>query len=308
MNSPMANRRFQASSQLRSNVKGPLLMPHQAAHLLGISKTQLRNLTRDKVLEVYIDPENGWTWYSELFLRAWLGLEPVDSNGASLRPLSKRERIAQKHRFTKTPSPSELHQAADNSTVGSSLRTEEEAALAKEQSRIVGQVSRTSPVGLIEPKVAQSVFRAMREGKSLADIVIEIGIHPAIARACADEYVDMTETLYLTHAEKKALDAMPMLEGQGFVLRNGEDLLDAVKKVLTKRSTCARCQKRSSRFCGDDACRSPEEEQNAAEQIQAANNAVMRAAATMIGTIPVAGPEANPANHPAFAKAPGNSR
>jgi hypothetical protein len=86
-----------------------------------------------------------------------------------------------------------------------------------------------------------AVFKLMKEGLSLADILIETGLHPRALRGVVREYELMSNTIIVM---KETLDRMNELSLNGtFPLKNGEMIYD-VMKIASQDQKCRSCKRR----------------------------------------------------------------
>lgn len=97
-------------------------------------------------------------------------------------------------------------------------------------------------------------FAALRAGKSLQDLVIDLTIHPSRARAIADDFASLGGGLYLSQSEVNSILAME-LPGPT-KLEKGADILELLKAVGSESAcSCARGERSLCILCVNDRIR-----------------------------------------------------
>jgi hypothetical protein len=103
---------------------------------------------------------------------------------------------------------------------------------------------RVLPLGY-DAEQSQNVFRMLKEGRELRDVVIETGILPDVLDEIIKAYERLTSTIFLSKATVDRLSAL-------FVVNfpiDGEDALMDVVEAASSEHKCIRCKARQGRIC-----------------------------------------------------------
>lgn len=95
-------------------------------------------------------------------------------------------------------------------------------------------------------KDASTVFKALREGKTLDEIVIEYGVHPLIVKAASDAFAQLRGGFFVSSDSARALERLP-IDGE-FPVQTGEQLIELLRAAL-EEAACEECQKKTRKVC-----------------------------------------------------------
>lgn len=93
---------------------------------------------------------------------------------------------------------------------------------------------------------ASVVFKALREGKTLDDIVIEASVHPLVVRAAAEAFAQLRGGLFVSAACMSELEKMP-IDGE-FPVQGDVQLIEMLRGALID-TACSECRKRKRKVC-----------------------------------------------------------
>lgn len=95
-------------------------------------------------------------------------------------------------------------------------------------------------------KDAATVFKALREGKALDDIVIEHGVHPLIVKAASEAYAQLRGSLFVSAERMRELEKMP-IDGE-WPIQNDVQLIEMLRGAL-EESSCEKCKRKTRKVC-----------------------------------------------------------
>lgn len=95
-------------------------------------------------------------------------------------------------------------------------------------------------------KDASTVFRALREGKALDDIVIEHAVHPHIVKAAAEAFAQLRGCLFLPAEFVRELEKLP-IDGE-FPVTSSDALAEMLRSALVENS-CTECNRKTRKVC-----------------------------------------------------------
>lgn len=93
---------------------------------------------------------------------------------------------------------------------------------------------------------ASIVFKALREGKALDDIVIESSVHPLIVKAASEAFAQLRGGLFLSVEHMRELEKMP-IDGE-WPVQSAKHLVDMLRGALEETS-CEKCKKKARKVC-----------------------------------------------------------
>ncbi len=102
------------------------------------------------------------------------------------------------------------------------------------------------PVIDFSGKDASTVFKALREGKALDDIVIEFTVHPFIVKAAAEAFAQLRGGLYISADKMKELEKMP-IDGE-WPIQSDTQFMEMLQGAL-EESACEGCKKKKRKVC-----------------------------------------------------------
>ena len=114
----------------------------------------------------------------------------------------------------------------------------------------MGSVRKSTEDITYSSQEAVGVFRLLREGRTLEEIVLEKEFHPALVQVIAKDYQAVSGAILIT---KPVVDEINKLSESGldgsFPVRSGEEILELLKEAADQR--CSGCGKRKrSQLCG----------------------------------------------------------
>lgn len=95
-------------------------------------------------------------------------------------------------------------------------------------------------------KDAATVFKALREGKALDDIVIEHAVHPLIVKAASEAFAQLRGSLFLSAEFLRELEKLP-IDGE-FPVTSSEALAVMLRDALVE-GACGECKRKTRKVC-----------------------------------------------------------
>jgi hypothetical protein len=126
------------------------------------------------------------------------------------------------------------------------FREEEVRALARRLRASEGSEDVEDPSRRYDGETARRVFRMLDDGKLIADVVIELGLHPSVAREIAREWSDLRGGLILGAEVLARLSAMPCISF-GDEVRTEAEFVEALESVSVER--CEVCEHNAAQVC-----------------------------------------------------------
>jgi hypothetical protein len=213
-------------SHLTKQFSGPLIQIRDAVQLTGLSRSEFKKRMLDGIYPSVLDEETGWRWIPKLDLLEIIASDPTsleNSNiGSANHSKSESKTSSQEKAAGKKPAHSHPRQASGN------------------------QGKSAKPAFLYTGTTAQIIFMLLREGKSIADIVIEKGIHPDVVHATANKYAELSGGLFLSSDEKKLLEEFMLAPVQ---MKTGAEIVTLAKKNAAARITCTQCFAHAAGYC-----------------------------------------------------------
>lgn len=93
---------------------------------------------------------------------------------------------------------------------------------------------------------ASIVFKALREGKALDDIVIDSSVHPLIVRAASEAFAQLRGGLFLSAEHMREIEKMP-IDGE-WPVQGAKQFVDMLRGVLEETS-CEKCKRKARKVC-----------------------------------------------------------
>ena len=93
---------------------------------------------------------------------------------------------------------------------------------------------------------ASVVFKALREGKTLDDIVVDHSVHPLVVKAAAEAFAQLRGGFFVSSESSRDLEKLP-IDGE-FPVQTGTQLVEMLRGALTDVA-CSECQKKTRKVC-----------------------------------------------------------
>lgn len=119
---------------------------------------------------------------------------------------------------------------------------EEQRMLSRKRSAEPGKEVQIDYTG----KDASTVFKALRDGKTLDEIVVEHAVHPLIVKAASDAFAQLRGGFFVSSDSARALEKLP-IDGE-FPVQTGEQLIEMLSTAL-EEAACEECQKKTRKVC-----------------------------------------------------------
>lgn len=102
------------------------------------------------------------------------------------------------------------------------------------------------PVVDFTGKDASTVFKALRDGKTLDDIVVDYAVHPLIVKAAAEAFAQLRGCLFVSSDRLRDLEKLP-IDGE-WPVQTDTQLVKMLREALTE-AACSECKKRTRKVC-----------------------------------------------------------
>jgi hypothetical protein len=211
--------------------------------LPSVAMATLPGLTTTKGLSAMKDHSRKTTTTAGEHARPAPSAAPIGSDSGKLVTRAQAARLLGKgYNTVKRWEGSELHPVRDASGTHW-FREEDVRALARrlKQREIVDD-----PTENYDGATAARVFRMLDEGKPIADAIVALEVHPAVARAIAAEWADLRGGFFIGAKALARIDRISIMHVEES-LRTEADLVSALETISAEE--CEICERRSPRVC-----------------------------------------------------------
>jgi DNA-binding transcriptional MerR regulator len=234
---------------------GPLASPdyeshfssRQAAAFLGISKSEMLRRERLGILRPDFRDERGWRIYS---LELLVHYKETLQGRVFQKDIQMLEALrVEQGKASENASAVVREQVKVVETVSSTVQ--EQIGQAKEvlnELQKQAQIPANQLIDNFTNQDAVRVFSALRDNKPLAEIVIEMQLHPAIVRKIHKEWIELQGFgLYISVPLLEQINKLP-LEGT-FPIETAEGLFENLKEIADAGEKCITCKRSVAAYC-----------------------------------------------------------